>query len=73
MKAKFNMDKVVEAYSKKTKTTPNVRELASEFGLTHTTLYNMQKGKGLEKIESIFLMIEKTGLSFNQIFTENEN
>lgn len=64
----MDLDRVREAYVKKSGKNPNMRILAKEFGVTHTALYNWKKGMDLGKIEAVLTIMKKTGLSFNQIF-----
>lgn len=68
---KLNLEKVQEAYhAKEENKAKNMVNIADEFETSKNTLYTWAKGQGLEKIKTIMLMMEKTDLSFEELFTK---
>lgn len=68
MSKRLNLEKVKKAYFDKTGNDLSVINFAKEMGTNHTTLYNWSKGESMKSFEIIDKIMDKTGLTYNELF-----
>lgn len=68
----MNLDLVRDKFEERTGEKLNVKDFGDRLGISHTMLYKWKQGKGTTKLDTIFRIMEITGLKFNQIFTKDE-